>query len=129
MYFSFIIFVILLIIITIMITNYKNKAVKSGEANLSLMEKNILPFCTTCKYSSLVSFILIIASGVILVLAPGSSENGQWSLFNLSLKNWTVFHCTVITVFILSFAFHTYIHWGWVKSMVEGRLKAAGKIF
>ena len=127
MYFLLVILIILLVMISLIISQYKSKAIKSGEAGLSLTEKNILPFCSVSRYCSIISFFLMVASGVILILAPVQTASGEWKLFDLTFSNWSNLHFLIGVIFILSFAFHSYIHWNWIKELFASRPNIAGK--
>jgi hypothetical protein len=124
MYFFVILVVILLITLSYYVTQYKSKAVKSGEADISLTGKNILPFCRTCKFVSAATCALVVLSGTLLIFASYAQING-WSFLDLTKNNWRSFHLIAAVVFIFSFSFHIYIHWNWIKSLIGRKLKPA----
>jgi hypothetical protein len=127
MYFGLIITIILLVMISLAVSQYKEKAISSGEADISLTGKNILPFCRTCKYSSFTSFVIMVITGFILILSTTQSGDAWWTLSDVEIKNLTTFHFIVGIIFVLSFAFHTYIHWNWIKALFGNKPRPIGK--
>lgn len=108
------------------IAEYKLKAIKAGEADLSLLEKNKLFMCHTCKFCAATTFIIMIFSGLILIFAPPGEVAyvTNWGLLGFSKPTWEVIHTIVSIVFVASFSFHIYVHW---KSAVNALKKLFGK--
>lgn len=127
MYFGLIITIILLVMISLAVSQYKAKAIKSGEADLSLTERNILPMCRSVKYCSFASFFIMVVSGIILIFETTQSGDAWWTLTDVEIKKLTTFHFIVGIIFILSFAFHTYIHWNWIKALFGNKPRPIGK--
>lgn len=116
MYFFLVLVVIMLVTVNYYVSEYKKKAINSGEADLSLTEKNILPFCRTCKYCAAGSLIFMIISGFLLILVPAVTGNANWSFLIFDKGKWINVHLFLVVVFLLSFSFHTYIHWNWFRA-------------
>jgi uncharacterized protein YqhQ len=123
MYFFLVLVVIMLITVNYYVSEYKKKAIKAGESELSLTDKNILPFCRTCKICSGLSFMLMVISGLILIIAPLVSGSTEWIFLDITKGDWKVFHLFVALIFVASFTFHTYIHWNWFKAAFARRFK------
>ncbi len=123
MYFFLVLVVIMLITVNYYVSEYKKKAIKAGESELSLTDKNILPFCRTCKICSGLSFLLMVITGVILIIAPLATGATEWIFLDITRGDWKVFHLFVALLFVASFAFHTYIHWNWFKAAFTRRFK------
>ncbi len=115
MYF-FLVFAILIIAITVhAVSEFRKKAIRTGEAELSITAKNILPASKVCKVCSAVTFSIMLLTG-ILMLAESSYEN--WNLFSISSTVWKELHVTISILFFLLFALHLYTHSGWIKHKV-----------
>ncbi|MFL1877339.1 DUF4405 domain-containing protein, partial [Hansschlegelia beijingensis] len=116
MYFFLVLVVIILVTVNYYVSEYKKRAISAGEADLSLTEKNILPFCRTCKICAGASFILMLVSGIMLILVPALTGNANWSFLIFDKGKWIDVHLFLVLIFFLSFSFHTYIHWNWFKT-------------
>ncbi|MBZ0202516.1 MAG: DUF4405 domain-containing protein [Ignavibacteria bacterium] len=119
MYFFLVLVVIILVTVNYYVSEYKKRAISAGEADLSLTEKNILPFCRTCKICAGTSFILMLVSGIMLILVPALTGNSNWSFLIFDKGKWINVHLFLVVVFFLSFGFHTYIHWNWFKAALS----------
>lgn len=104
------------------IAEYKLKAIKTGEADLSLIEKNILPACRSCKFCAVTTFFILLFSGIILLFAPAGQIPfvTEWNALSLTKQDWQIIHFVISIVFILTFGFHIYIHWKWASSFIKG---------
>lgn len=110
--FFFVLFIVFLVVITRHFSaEYKLKAIRTGEAELSPVDKSILPFCKICKIGSVVVFTFIIISGMILLIAETSNSN----LLSITRKEWSEIHIAVVSMFSALFIFLTYVHWNWFK--------------
>jgi hypothetical protein len=112
MYFFIVLFLLLAAIVIHIIAEYKKKAIRTGEADLSLTARNILPTSRTCKVSSLVTFIAIILTGILLAAEGG---RGDWNILSISSSQWADIHLTIVILFVILFGLHVYIHWKWIK--------------
>lgn len=118
MYF-FLLFIILLTAVVIhVVSEFRKKAVLSGESELSITAKNILPASKTCKICSAITFLAMIFTGG-LMLAEGQ-ETG-WYMLNINEKIWKDIHIIAAVIFFISFSLHLYIHQGWIKHRVLHR--------
>lgn len=114
MYFLFI-FLILITAITIhAVSQFKKKAELTGEADLSITAKNILPASRTCKYCSLITFTGMFITGLIMII---EGTDGNWSLMQLSEVQWKNLHLTLTVIFVLFFGLHLYTHSHWLKNV------------
>lgn len=120
MYFFIILFILIAAIVVHIIAEYKKKAIRTGEAYLSLTAKNILPTSRTCKISAILTFIAVILTGILLAAEGGS---GNWSVLSLSSSQWAEIHLAIVLVFAALFAFHVYVHWKWIKHLFSGKDK------
>lgn len=120
MYFFIILFILLAAIVIHVIAEYKKKAIRTGEAKLSLTARNILPTSRTCKISAMFTFIAVILTGMLLATEGGS---GNWSVLSLSSSQWAEIHLAIVLVFAALFGFHVYIHWEWIKHIFSGKDK------
>jgi hypothetical protein len=123
MYFFLVLVVIMLITVNYYVSEYKKKAILSGESELSLTAKNILPFCRTCKICSALSFGFMLITGILLIIAPLASGTTEWIFLDISRGEWKVFHLFIALLFVASFSFHTYIHWNWFKAAFARKFK------
>lgn len=115
MYFL-IIFIILFTVLTVhVISEFKKKAAKTGEENLSITAKNILPASRMCKNCSAITLSILVITG-LLMLFEGQGTN--WSLVSLSEHDWRNIHLIFSFIFLVSFGLHIYIHWPWVKNQI-----------
>lgn len=115
MYF-FLLFAILIVAITVhAVSEFRKKADKSGETELSITAKNILPASRICKICSAITFTFMLLTG-ILMLAQSSYDS--WDLLNISSSVWKEFHITISIILFLIFALHLYTHAGWIKHKV-----------
>ena len=67
------------------------------------------------------AFVLLAASGVLMryVLPPGS---GHWStIWGLDRHEWGSIHFWVAVGFLSILAFHLYLHWRWILTVLRGR--------
>ncbi|HRE10352.1 MAG TPA: DUF4405 domain-containing protein [Ignavibacteria bacterium] len=111
------IFLILLIAIVVhVVSEFRKKAELTGEAELSLTARNILPASRTCKICSLVTLTGLLLTG-LLMLFEGSGTN--WSLLQLSESQWKNIHLGLLSVFIVTFGLHLYTHSNWLKNMLR----------
>lgn len=114
MYFLFI-FLILITAITIhVVSQFKKKAELTGEADLSITARNILPASRTCKYCSMITFAGMLVTGFIMLLEGSDSS---WSLLQLSETQWKNLHLVLTAVFVLFFGLHLYTHSHWLKNI------------
>lgn len=115
MYFL-LIFIILITALAIhIISEFKKKAELTGEANLSITAKNILPASRKCKECAVITLsILIITGFLMLIEGPGTN----WSFLNLSENSWKNIHLLFLVIFLVSFGLHLYIHWSWLKNQI-----------
>ena len=114
MYFLFIFLILVTAIIIHAVSQFKKKAELTGEADLSITAKNILPASRTCKYCSLVTFTGMFLTGIIMLI---EGTDGNWSLLQLSDVQWKNLHLTLTVVFIIFFGLHLYIHSHWLKNI------------
>ena len=114
MYFLFIFLILITAIIIHAVSQFKKKAELSGESELSITAKNILPASKTCKYCSFFTFIGMFITGIILLV---EGTDGNWSLLQLSEVQWMNLHLTLTVIFILFFGLHLYIHSHWLKNI------------
>lgn len=121
MYFLIIFTILIAAIIIHVISEFKKKAVLTGEANLSLTAKNILPASKTCKICSLITFIAMVLTGSIM-LYEGIGTG--WSLLSLGEIQWRNIHLLISVLFIILFGLHIYVHWNWIKHMFDNKFKA-----
>jgi len=127
MYFFLVLVVIILVTLNYYVSKYKQKAIKSGESELSLIDKNVLPFCRTCKICSGLSFLLMLVTGLLMIIAPASENTSNWIFLSVTKVQWLRIHFSIGVIFLLSFAFHTYIHWNWFKAIFGKRVRPSGK--
>lgn len=127
MYFFLVLVVIILITLNYYVSQYKLKAIRAGESELSLTDKNVLPFCRTCKICSGLSFLLMIVTGFMIITIPAAENSSNWIFLTLTKAQWLRIHFSIGVIFILSFAFHTYIHWNWFKAVFGKRVRPSGK--
>ena len=108
------------------VSEYRLKAVKAGEADLTLLDKNKFFMCRTCKLCALSAFIVMILTGLVLLLAPPGeiAYVTNWDLLDLSKQGWRTVHVIVAVLFLVTFGFHVYIHW---NSAVRGIKKLLGR--
>lgn len=112
MYF-FLLFAILIVAIIIhAVSEFRKKAIRSGEFELSITAHNILPASKICKICSIATFILMLTTGV-LMLAENSNSN--WNILSMSDKTWKELHVIISVSFFLIFSLHLYTHSGWIK--------------
>lgn len=116
MYFFLVLVVIILVTVNYYVSEYKKKAIAAGEADLSLTEKNILPFSRTCKICAAISFFFMFITGILFILIPVFTGNTDWSFMDINISVWMDLHFVIGIIFVLSFSFHTYIHWNWFKA-------------
>lgn len=114
MYFLFIFLILITAIIIHAVSQFKKKAELTGEADLSITARNILPASRTCKYCSMITFAGMLITGLILLL-EGTDSN--WSLLQLSEVQWKNLHLTLTVTFVLFFGLHLYTHTHWLKSV------------
>lgn len=114
MYFLFIFLILITAIIIHAVSQFKKKAELTGEADLSITAKNILPASRTCKYCSLITFTGMFLTGVIMMI---EGTEGNWSLLQLSDVQWKNLHLTLTVIFILFFGLHLYIHSHWLRNV------------
>lgn len=112
MYFLLVFGILTLSLIIHLIYEYKKKAVLTGEANLSLTEKNIMPFARVCKVCSLFTFAAMTITGIFILIGDTQSN---WNLLSLSGTAWKQIHFIISLIFIILFGLHLYIHWSWIK--------------
>ena len=127
MYFFLVLVVIILVTLNYYVSNYQQKAIEAGETELSLTDKNILPFCRTCKICSGLSFLMMIVTGLLLIMAPAAENSADWIFLSLSKSQWLRIHFSIGMLFVFSFAFHTYIHWNWFRTAFGRSVKPSGK--
>lgn len=120
MYFFIILFILFAAIVVHVLAEYKKKAIRTGEAELSLTARNILPTSRTCKVSAMFTFFAVILTGILLA-AEGSS--GNWRVLSLSSSQWAEIHLAIVLVFAALFGFHVYVHWKWIKHLFSGKDK------
>lgn len=115
MYFL-LIFIILIAALAIhVISEFKKKADLTGEANLSITAKNILPASRKCKECAAITLSILIITGLIMLIeGPGTN----WSLLNLSESSWKNIHMLFLVIFLASFGLHVFIHWSWLKNQI-----------
>jgi uncharacterized protein YqhQ len=122
--FFFILFIVFLIVVTRhYAAEYRMKAIQAGEADLSPRDKSILPLMGMCKIGSYVVFTIMLASGIIMILAQFSGRE----LFSLSQSDWSEIHLIFVSMFIALFVFLTYVHWNWFRKALTHRSKAVNK--
>lgn len=109
------------------VSEYKLKAVKAGEADLSILDKNKFFMCRTCKICAVLAFIVMILTGILLLFAPPGeiAYLTNWNLLNLSKQSWTTIHLVMVVLFIITFSFHVYIHW---SAFIRGLRKLFGRL-
>ena len=122
MYFFIILFILLAAIVIHIIAEYKKKAIRTGEAELSLTAKNILPTSRTCKLSAFFTFVAVVLTGILLAAERGS---GNWSVLSLSSSQWAEIHLAIVLIFAALFGLHVYIHWKWIKNIFGSKDKLA----
>jgi hypothetical protein len=127
MYFFLVLVVIILVTLNYYVSQYKQKAIQAGESELSLTDKNVLSFCRTCKICSGISFLLMIITGFLIIIAPAVQDSSNWIFLSVTREQWLRIHLFIGVIFILSFAFHTYIHWNWFKAAFIKRVRPSGK--
>ncbi|KXK48511.1 MAG: hypothetical protein UZ05_CHB002002061 [Chlorobi bacterium OLB5] len=115
MYFL-LIFIILITALAIhIISEFKKKAELSGEADLSITAKNILPASRKCKECAVITLTILIITGILMLIeGPGTN----WSFLNLSENSWKNIHLLFLVIFLASFGLHLYIHWSWLKNQI-----------
>ncbi len=116
MYFLLIFLILLIAIVVHVVSEFRKKAELTGEAELSLTARNILPASRTCKICSLVTLTGLLLTG-LLMLFEGSGTN--WSLLQLSESQWKNIHLGLLSVFIVTFGLHLYTHSNWLKNMLR----------
>jgi len=96
------------------ISEFKIKAIKAGEADLSLLEKNKFFMCRTCKMCAITAFFVMLMTGFLLLFAPPGeiAYITSWDLLGLTKEGWKAIHVIISVLFIVTFTFHIYIHWG-----------------
>lgn len=96
------------------VSEYKIKAIKAGEADLSLLEKNKFFMCRTCKMCAITAFFVMLMTGFLLLFAPPGEIPyiTSWGFLGFSKDSWVTVHLAVSVLFIVTFTFHVYIHWG-----------------
>ena len=100
---------------------YRLKAIETGEADLSPADRSILPLCNACKVCSLITFFVMLSTGIFMLAANTADSN----FLILSKKGWTEIHITFVTMFVVLFTFLTYIHWNWFSKVFYQRLYKA----
>lgn len=123
MYFFLVLVVIILVTLNYYVSQYKQKAIEAGETELSLTDKNVLPFCRTCKICSGITFLLMVMTGLLIIFAPAAENSTNWIFLSFTKLQWSRFHFLTGVIFIVSFAFHTYIHWNWFKAFFSKRVR------
>jgi phosphatidylglycerophosphate synthase len=118
MYFLLIFVILITAIIIHAVSQFKKKAELSGEADLSITAKNILPASRTCKLCSFVTFIGMFTTGLIM-LAEGT--DGDWSLLQMNEVQWKNLHLTLTMIFVIFFGLHLYTHSHWLKNVFTGK--------
>jgi len=116
MYFLLIFLILLIAIVVHVVSEFRKKAELTGEAELSLTARNILPASRTCKICSLVTLTGLLLTG-LLMLFEGSGTN--WSLLQLSESQWKNIHLGLLSVFIVTFGLHLYTHSNWLKNILR----------
>lgn len=124
MYFLLVFLILLTAIIIHVISEFRKKAELTGESNLSITAKNILPASRTCKICSLITFIGLIATGQLLFLEGSGSG---WSLLQLNEAQWKNIHLILFSVFIIAFGLHLYTHSKWLKMVISKKLHSVRK--
>ena len=100
------------------VSQFKKKAELTGEANLSITAKNILPASRTCKYCSFITFAGMFITGMIMLV---EGTGGDWTLLQMSEVQWKNLHLTLTVIFILFFGLHLYTHSYWLKNIFTKR--------
>lgn len=118
MYFLFIFLILITAIIFHAVSQFKKKAELTGEAELSITAKNILPASKTCKICSMLTFAGMFITGVIMLV---EGTNGDWSLLQLEEVQWKSLHLTLTVIFLLFFSLHLYTHSHWLKNVFTKR--------
>lgn len=118
MYFLFIFLILITAIIIHAVSQFKKKAELTGEADLSITAKNILPASRTCKVCSIITFAGMFVTGLIM-LFEGAGED--WTLLQLSEVQWKNLHLTLTVIFVLFFGLHLYTHSHWLKNVFSRR--------
>lgn len=114
MYFLFIFLILIIAIIIHAVSEFKKKAELTGESELSITAKNILPASKTCRICSMLTFAGMFITGMIMLV---EGTNGDWSLLKLSEAEWKNLHLTLTAVFLLFFGLHLYTHSQWLKNV------------
>jgi hypothetical protein len=118
--FYFILLIFFLVIITLhFISQYRLKAIKTGEAGLSPLDKSILPFCSVCKVCSVILFFILFSTGIFLLAARSF---GSEFLF-LSGDQWVRIHMSFVILFVILFVFLTYLHSSWLRKAFDRKLR------
>ncbi len=118
MYFLFIFVILITAIIIHAVSEFKKKAELTGEADLSITAKNILPASKTCKVCSMLTFAGMFITGLIMLL---EGTGGDWTLMQLSEVQWKNLHLTLTVIFVLFFGLHLYTHSHWLKNIFTKR--------
>ena len=124
MYFLVLFLILFIAIIVHAVSEFRKKAELTGEANLSITAKNILPASRTCKICSLITLLGVIATGQILFFEGSGSG---WSLLQMNETQWKNIHLILFSVFITVFGLHLYTHSKWLKHIFTGKAKTVRK--
>ncbi len=112
MYFLIIFLILLIATVIHVVSQFKKKAELSGEANLSITAKNILPASRTCKICAIGTFAGMIITGLVMLF---EGRGNDWSLLKLSEGQWIEIHLILIALFVLVFSLHLYTHSYWLR--------------
>lgn len=66
-------------------------------------------------------FVLLTATGVLMryVLPPGSGHST--TIWNLDRHEWGSIHFWIAIAFLTVLAFHLFLHWRWITTLMKGR--------
>jgi hypothetical protein len=72
-------------------------------------------------YLGFAGFVLLTATGVLMryVLPPGSGR--FTTLWTLDRHEWGSIHFWIAIVFLAVLAFHLFLHWRWIVTLMSGR--------
>lgn len=100
---------------------YRLKAIETGEADLSPVDRSILPLCNVCKVCSVIAFFILLSTGIFMLAANTVDTN----VLILSEKEWTQIHVSFVLMFVILSMFLTYVHWSWFRKVLTNKLHRA----
>ena len=103
---------------------YRLKAIETGEADLSPVDRSILPLCNVCKVCSIIAFFVLVSTGIFML----SASTVESKVLILSEQQWVEIHMTFVTMFIVLFMFLTYVHWNWFRKVFFHKVQKSNLI-